>query len=201
MGGSMVMVDKAEAFRAEAEKEGWEISVEHAGARVTVTATRGKEAVQVTWEKNACLNECFYTIDGKNKKLRNAAAAKRVLVNAEVSGSTSVPVKRISAKPSGVIPQPRNGADIDIDRTPPIPVWGARHIAKPDREILRLVVGKQITWLNSRTKQLETARVLSSPDQRQLRIEWTRAQKRVITFAAYGEGFRSLYLEAIVSVK
>lgn len=195
--GSMVLVDKAEAFRQDAETAGWSTDIKQNGARVTILASRSNEVVSVTWEGNACLNECMHTIDGKDKKLRNAAAARRVLIGSspKTSSQSDSSSTKASAK-AKVVPQPRVEVEQpDVPRRPPS--WGARHISKPDAEILELVRGKEITWINSRTKEVETAVVMP----RQLKIMRTAAHKRVVTFASKGEGFRSIYLDAIASVK
>jgi hypothetical protein len=203
MGGNMVMVDKAEAFRAEAEAAGWETALGRNGARVTVTAVRGpkqREVVTVTWEGNACLNESVYLLNGRGRKLRNAAAARRVLAQ---SVETATSKKATARNSSRIIPQPRAemvDEEQEVERPKP-PTWGQRHCSLPDREILKKVVGKEIIWINGRTKMEERATVLSSPDQRQLRIERNLTQRRVVTFAAKGAGFRSVYVDAIVAVK
>ena len=201
MGGSMVMVDsKAESFQTEAETAGWKTKVERDGTRVTVTATRAKEVVSVTWEGNACLNESIYLLDGRSRKLRNAAAARRILNQDGAERAPANKPKRKSSVVTPVIPQPRVTEDEEPEPQRR-PTWGSRHISVPDREILRKVLGKEIIWINSRTKVEDRATVLANPDQRQLRVEYTGSKRRVITFAAKGEGFRSVYVDAIVTVR
>lgn len=195
--GTMILIDKAESFLADAKARGWNVESTRNGNKTTVLATRGEnESVSVTWENNACLNECWHRLDGKNKKLRNAAAARRVL---EGSTKTSSPNSKTSTPR---VPLPTQTLELPSDDQPqaPIPEWGTKYVSKPDKEILAKVIGKEITWVNSRTRQLDSATVLKDPNQRQLRVEYTRARRRVITFAALGEGFRSVYVDAIVSV-
>lgn len=194
---------KAEVFKTDALNAGWKADIKTKGELSTVTATREEDGavLSISWKGEACLNECTLTVDGHTRKLRNAAACRR-----ELSGDSSTPVAKTSnSTPKAPKPVRRMAvADAEEDDEQPRvpqPVWGRLHAEAPATDIFKAVRGRTITWLNALKGETESATVLPKADQRQLRIEKSpRNGKRLLTFAAAEEGFRSVYIERIVNV-
>lgn len=199
------MGSKAEIFKTDAINAGWKAEIKTKGNLSTVIAKRKKDGatLSITWDGEKCLNETTITIAGHTRKLRNAAAGRRELI-----GETIMP-KDPGSKPSKPkkkrLPDdeaPPSNSDED-DETPqiPTPQWGFVNAAAPAEHILEAVRGKTITWINASKHAVESATVLGNADQRQLRVETSPVNsKRLLTFAARGEGFRSVYIDRIVSV-
>lgn len=178
-----VMVDKAEAFRIEALEAGWEVEVHRVDDHAMVSAVRGIERVSIAWKGDACLNECFYSVSGKSRKLRNAAATRRALTEVFVPKAVE-PTKTATGE---MLPPEREVRKL--------PNWGARNISKSNAFILAAINGKRVTWFNRRTGKQESAPAFK------LSIEFTMKRRRVLNFIIPGVGPRSVDLEEIVSVK
>lgn len=209
----MVTLDagsKAEGFCADAKSAGWETTVTRDGDKTVVVAIRDKEKLSISWRGNACLNETTYEIDGDQRKLRNAAAARRQLtgeatpprqgkaVNGHVVRSANASEKTTKkAKPEPFKSQPRPAKRLPFDLD-----------SATDAEILKAVIGKKITWKNSQTGNYDSARVMSRPNQKHLKMNRNRFGERCITWAEAdndrpdraGGGFRSVKLSAIISI-
>lgn len=197
---------KAEAFLQEAIALGWKAEIATEGGKTTVTASSNNKTLQISWRGGACLNETSYSDNGHIRKLRNAAAARRQLEldsevvvkpKAELTASKKQPpakrakrrepAKEASPKPFKSTPKPPRLLPFDPQTA-------------TDEEILRAVVGKRIVWKNRTSGGYDEARVMSNPNQKQLKIEINGRNERCITFASSGSGFRAVRLSAIVSV-
>lgn len=189
---------KAEAFLSDAKEAGWEAALERNGAKATVTATRPSDGavMSISWQGEACLNECSITTNGHFKKLRNAAACRRTLTSDTPAKS---PVQRRKQRPATPAPEDLDDVE-DVERTVPEPDWGRTHADVSDTLLLEELRGKTITWINVKKRMLEQA-TIDSKRNRHLRIEVSPvSRKRAVTFAAQGDGFRSIYVDRIVSV-
>lgn len=194
---------KAEVFKTDALNAGWKAEIKTKGELSTVVATREEDGavMSISWKGEACLNECIITVDGHTRKLRNAAACRR-----ELSDDSTPTPKTSNSTPKAAKPVRRAAAAADLeedDEQPrmPQPVWGRLHAEAPATDIFKAVRGRTITWLNALKGEVESATVLDKADQKQLRIEKSPVNgKRLISFAASEEGFRSVYIERIVSV-
>lgn len=211
--------DKAEAFAEEASALGWETEIARNGSKATVTASLDEKVLSISWKGGACLNEVFLEIDGHQKKLRNAAAARRKLIEeaGEDEGHKGYDRPVREEKPKQSVQKKSKAANGVEVKTKPVPFKSTR---KPrtilpfdpdtasDVEILQAVVGKRITWKNSISGAYDDARVMARPNQKHLRIDFNRKQERCITFAEAdadrhheaGGGFRSVRVKSIVSV-
>jgi hypothetical protein len=203
-------ISKAERFLLDAKEAGWDGALETSGEIQTVVVTRGTEEIKISWRRGACADGSTYRNGDYTRTLRNAAACLRQLSAAPIAPparkrvSRKVRVPRIAPtagaanKAAGA-----NGADLEEERESvrmrkSLPF----KISAPDAVVLKAVIGKEIVWENSISGGYLNARVLPNPDQKQLRIEYSPVnRKRIITFAAAGEGYRSVYVESIVSVK
>lgn len=210
--------DKAEAFAEEASALGWETEIARDGNKATVTASIDDKVISISWRGGACLNEVFLEIDGHQKKLRNAAAARRKL--AEEAGEDEGhegydrPVKEKSKQSVQKKSKAANGVETKVKLAPfkstpkPKTILPFDPDTASDTEILQAVVGKRITWRNSISGAYDDARVMARPNQKHLRIDFNRKQERCITFAEAdadrhheaGGGFRSVRVKSIVSV-
>ena len=91
---------------------------------------------------------------------------------------------------------------VDDDETPrfcPEPSWGSANLDVPDAIILSKLIGRRISWVNDRTKSVDWAIVPEKPKHMKIDISPVTL-RRAVTFAGVGEGFRSVYIDRIVSV-
>lgn len=194
--GSRMMTDKASNFAEHASRVGWKTEVDRNGTHSTVRATRESDGavLSITWEGSKCLNECRITVKGDTKKLRNAAACYRAIDGEE----EALPRQSGKSNPADPPADDDDSGD-DIEWTRLEPVWGQKHGAAPDPIVLQAVTGKTVVWINSKTRNAESVRVPDKP--RHLRIETSPVTlRRALTVPAAGEGFRSFYIDQIVSV-
>lgn len=202
-----VMSRKAEAFRDIALQLGWDASLTQSGDRSTVTASRGNEKISITWRGNACLNEVTHSIGGKVRKLRNASAARKHMGGVSEGGSSPSspsggPRKAGRPRKSQPATSEADGEETDsLEYVPHKPVLPFDIDLAGNEEVLKSVIGREIIWKNSMSGNLDSARVLKNPDQKQLRIDRNAKHERCITFAAQGEGFRSVRLSSIQEIR
>jgi hypothetical protein len=205
------VADKAESFKDEAAGLGWTTSLTRNGDRVTVVVKRNNEEISITWKGNACLNEVYYTLNGHQRKLRNAAAARRHISTGSNEATVRKPVKTNGSSPKKIKkakPSPEPAPEPFKSTPKPPKLIPFDFDTATDEEILKAVIGKRIVWRNSLSGNYEEARVLNRPNQRQLRIERNGRNERCITFASAdlqdprsaGGGFRSIKLSAIRSI-
>lgn len=176
-------------------EDGYDIVQAHYGSGET------RRALVLFWLNDRYVYESSFQGTGpassmKMTTIRNASEARRIL--AEATGVRIETKKVPKQRQAEVEPQ----RDFDAEDRPRRPEKKRLpfKVSSPDADILKAVVGKTIVWWNERARRTEQATVLAAPNQRQLRIERTMAQKRVLTFAALGEGFRSVYVEAILEI-
>lgn len=199
---------KAQAFARDAEEAGWKVQTwkDDDGITDVVTATNGgsgqsRKTIFLVWvgEKYSYEDSYQSTGDdktpGKSKTIRNASEARRII--SQASG-INIETKKVPRK--GQETKPTRDFEAEARRVMPEKKRLPFKTSSPDRKILESVVGKTIRWWNAKARHEEVASVLADPDQRQLRIEWTRDKKRVLTFAAKDGGFRSVYLDRILEV-
>lgn len=196
--GTHLKSDKASIFRDEAIDAGWDAEVSRDGSLATVTATRESDGavLSIVWDDDKCLNEVRLTVNGYTRKVRNAGAARRELVGEfqkfkKLKQQAKPPTQKLKS-----IPVEEESPEILPEL--PTPGWGAEHEIEPDAIVLAAVVGKKISWYNPKTRIMQTAIVPDKP-----RLLWIQISpitlRRVLNFAAAGEGFRSVYIDQIVS--
>lgn len=212
---------KAEQFAKDAKSAGWAADYKKDGSRETVTAFSEKHhaTIVMVWElntrcKNDVYKQSFLEIDGNTRVVRNNTQACRMLAGQDLivdppSRKRSVVPKTTAKAVAEPVGKRKQEADLADD--PPQESWEDRmrrlqkklpfKISSPSEDIRKAVIGKEIVWINSKTRQPESARLLKDPNQRQLKVEYTAQKRRVLTFAANGQGFRSIHIDAIISVK
>lgn len=200
------LATRGTVFAEDAEKAGWEVSLE-AGedGRETVTATHAESGLEIrmVWDSGRYnYPESYQKRDGEEKTVRNAAEARRILCNATGAKLETKKVTRRQIKPT---------RDWDAEANPIRPPAKRLpfKISQPDRDILAAVLGKEIRWWNEKARRVETSRVMSSPNQRHLKIVEAKG-KRILCWAGViqerpnrpplAEGFRSVYIENILEV-
>lgn len=209
-------MSKAAAFAEDAKQAGWDVSDQKTkGTTETViirNETYGAVMVMV-WEGGRYIYaKSELTVGGHRRTVRNASEGRRFLAGVEAP-KTTIP-KRRPKRHAPDVQRMLDGigaAADDEDESPEEwdPFAGVEDQAKnlpfkvssPAADILATVVGKEIVWISSLTGAVCSAHTLPSPDQKQLRIEYNAAKKRILTFAARGEGFRSVYIESIIAVR
>jgi hypothetical protein len=206
-------MSKAAAFVEDAKKAGWELAdqqVADSTEIVTIENSAYGAVMVLVWENGRYIYaKSALQIGGHHRTIRNASEGRRFLAGVEAPKDTPRrPAKRRPIAPPAK-PIRDESADADEDEPddydPYAPPEYARNlpfqVSSPSAEILAAVVGKEIVWVSSQTKNICSASTLPNPDQRQLRIEYNPAHKRILTFAARGEGFRSVYIESIIDVR
>lgn len=185
----------------------WLSDTESSGGMYTLTLTRGDESMVIVWheESLALVHPLTYALSGvREVKLRNVSAAIKVLAEKpsyKVGRSRPTGVQRVQAdgEPLGEVYLPFDPA-VDDDRT-----------------IVKALVGKVLVWRAVMTGEYIEARVparerVEVPDGKggkkvvlrtnpNIYISTTSAGKRVLTFPAVNEQFRSCYLDGLVQVR
>ena len=194
---------KAEAFLSDAKEAGWEAALERNGNKATVTATRPADGavMSISWQGEACLNECSITVNGHFRKLRNAAACRRGLSGEASANPAARRRQRTPGSAPGADEDESEGDDSeDEPRELPTPDWGLEHADVADVLLMEALRGKTITWVNARKRMVEEAKI-DPKRSKHLRIDVSPvSRKRAVTFADPASGFRSVYIDRIVSV-
>lgn len=189
---------------AEAADPKWDHEVEISDSGVTLNLTRGDESMQIVWgPKTELVHPLSYSLKGvREVKLRNVSGALAV-----IAGKPKYTQKRT--------------AKARVERTAPDPIATVLPFdisTATDEEIIKAVRGRTLTWYSSMSDEYETATV---PDRRLVEVKdssrpggvrkvWrtsknisvktTSAGRRVLTFPAVNEQFRSLGLDTLVQV-
>ena len=205
---------KAEAFAEDAKNAGWRVGYIKDGTREVVTSTKSKDKdviLVMSWvEGRYDYKGSHLLIHEAPRTVRNASEARRMLAG---EGLDKAPVVRTKATKKAAAkikadPVEEDSADVDLYEGES---WESQmnrlrdalpfRVSSPSEQILKAVIGKEITWVNSKSKVMESARVMSNPNQRQLKIEYTAQKRRVLTFASFRGGFRSIHVDQIVGVR
>lgn len=193
-------------FAEDAEKAGWEVSIEPDGkGRETVIARHGESGAEIkmVWDSGVYNYSDSYQIrDGERKTVRNAAEARRILCG--ISNTKLETKKVVRARI-----HPTRDWDAEANRIRPEAKKLPFKISQPDRDIIAAVLGKQITWWNEKARRVECSRVMADPKQRHLKIIEAKG-KRILCWAGVvqerpghhpvAEGFRSVYIDSILEV-
>lgn len=206
---------KAERVIAKAEgtTPPWQWETEDAGDLYTLTLTRGEENMQIVWDtskNDALVHPLTYSLSGvRETRLRNVSAALKL-----VEGSPDYTGRK--AKKTVSKPRPTEADEKDWEPVAiPLPF---DPLESTDRDIVKSIVGKRIVWRNTMNGEYETAVVpprerveikdADNPGKmkwvlrtsRNITIKTTSAGRRVLTFPAVNEQFRSVALDQIVQI-
>lgn len=202
------MPSKAERViaAAQAATPPWEHEVEEVEGFTTLTLIRGDETMQITWDsKTALIHPLTYTLAGvREVKLRNVSQALKDCITVAPDYKVKKTVQRRVASPPKEVG--RSPLPFDIEEA-------------SDEEIIKAVRGRKLVWLNQMAGEFEQAVVpgrklveVKDPDKpgamkkvwrtsRNIKMSTTSAGRRVLTFAAVGEQFRSIGLDTLVQVR
>jgi hypothetical protein len=130
---------KASAFWADADRLGWTCEAKTSAGRVTITARRGEESIEIEWADGVFTGECFYVHNGRSAiKVHNASAAKKRM--AIVPSQAAVEAQNVTArKAARVVPAVRRTA-----KPNQLPFTEA----SLDQEVLDALYGRRIKWTN-----------------------------------------------------
>lgn len=204
---------KGKAFAEDAEEAGWTTNYRKDGDKEIVVCMKTADCfLTMIWQSGRHdYVSSGLVVQGQARMIRNAATARRMLAGEGIQPvAKRSPIKKHSRPTADPIDGKKQTIDLVEDEAE-AESWEDRlrrlrkglpfKVSSPSEEIRKAVIGKEVTWINSRTKGEESACVLKDPNQKQLRIEYTRNKRRVLTFAAHGQGFRSVHIDAIITVR
>lgn len=176
---------KAQKLAAEGRPAGWESVISGDGAAVTVTLTRGSEAIVIRWDGGVFnYDESAYIVGDRSVKPRNVSAARVWLGRAAETATAElqrVTVTRWRKKTDGPA---KAAVGLSPDAS--------------EREIWESLKGKRITWFNRHSSGTESAKLTVNP--RYFRLTEV-AGERIIQFTSVDGGFRACRVEAILSIR
>lgn len=194
-------MSKHERVVAAAKEHGWEFQlISVPGEGTGVELNRGPENLMIRWDLTGSLmHPLTYRVAGvRETKLRNVSAA----------------LKQMADKPNLTPARRRSSAAVEVDETPYLPL--PFDTDADDATIIKALRGKTIVWRNRLLNTLESGQV---PDRFQVKVKrdgveklvWRTSQniymttssagRRIITFPAVGEQFRSVGLDQIVQIR
>jgi hypothetical protein len=190
------MASKGEQFLEDAIKAGWDSKMESEDGKETVTCVfeNGKMKMVMIWD-GTCYNykESYQIlVTGAKKTVRNASEARRVL-----QGASGIKPEQRSRSNKPLLADDFDTPDMPPRRPEPhnLPF----KISDPDRAIIESVIGKKIVWWSESKRVVESSAVMANPKQNHLKIV-RKGSRRILNWAAAGEGFRSVYIDLIVEV-
>lgn len=191
------MATKGQQFHEDAIKAGWKAELAASSPnRETVTCSfeNGKMKIVMVWD-GSCYNykESYQIlVNGSKKTVRNASEARRV-----IQGASGIKLEERSRNNKPILADDFDTPDAPPRRPEPhdLPFT----ISAPDRVIIEAVVGKRIAWWSESKRTVETSAVMANPKQNHLKIV-RKGSRRILNWAAAGEGFRSVYIDLIVEV-
>lgn len=191
------MASKGQQFHEDAEKAGWESKLAASkNNRETVTCSFAECRMQIVmvWDGTRYNYDESYQIlaNGSRKTVRNASEARRVL-----QGASGIKLEQRSRSNKTTLLDDFDTPDMPPRRPEPhdLPFT----ISAPDRAIIEAVIGKKIVWWSESKRAVESSVVMNNPQQNHLKIV-RKGTRRILNWAAAGEGFRSVYIDLIVEV-
>jgi hypothetical protein len=190
------MATKGQQFLEDAIKAGWKSELVESDGRETVTCDfdNGKMKMVMIWDGTRYDYADSYQIlvTGARKTVRNASEARRVL-----QGASGIKLEERSRSNKPTLLDDFETPDLPPRRPEPhdLPFT----ISAPDRAIIEAVIGKKIVWWSESKRTVESSTVMNNPKQNHLKIV-RKGSRRILNWAAAGEGFRSVYVDLIVEV-
>lgn len=180
--------DKANELREIAQGLGWKSKVSVASDEtVECRCVRDQEVVIVQWHNGRCLATATYTYGARTVKIKNASAARQIMVLS--------PEEAAARQPSVVTRHVKSRA-VDGDETPHRRKLPFDLEKSTDAEIIAAVVNKRISWRNRISGLVESALVLPKG----ITVSIINTQD-ALTFCSDDGGMRSVYLSKILSVE
>jgi len=175
---------KAIEFAGNGEALGWSAEITVADGISTVVLSRDAERITLQYSGNVFISNATYANGDYSRTLRNKAAALR---KAADSPSIGVPSKG----------RPKH-RETSVEDRPSTPVL-ADMLEATDAELVTVLAGKRVYWINRLTKLEESARLFADATTKTFYSSTSRKNgKRVITFVCTDGHYRSLYLDAII---
>lgn len=191
------MASKGQQFHEDAMKAGWKSEMETSdNGRETVTCSflEGRMKMVMVWDGTRYnYDESFQIlVTGAQKTVRNASEARRVL-----QGASGIKLEERSRSNKPTLLDDFDTPDLPPRRPEPhdLPFT----LSAPDRAIIQAVIGKRISWWSESKRVVECSSVMPNPKQNHLKIV-RKGSRRILNWAAAGEGFRSVYIDLIVEV-
>ncbi|QFG13565.1 hypothetical protein PBI_LAMBO_56 [Gordonia phage Lambo] len=193
-------MDKAQAFAAEAQANGWTTKIETKnGDETHVEAERKGERITIWWRGNSLIETPFHHFMGQVKSLHNKATATRQLsmkpnpkgFRGPKMGARFVDLKLTE---EGGLPE-----EVDLESIRyPLPFDPKE---STDGEILKEIRGSTIIFVNRISGKGESVHVARSlnmkPDN--FYLEESTEGKLYVTFLS-ATGFRSVYIDSILRI-
>lgn len=182
--------EKVSILRGYADQYGWDLHSRKAEGTTVVKMTRGVEMVEIRYEENACKEMPVVMYDGQIRRVRNPAAAVRVLAN-DPSENLSVFANRENSK-SGM----RRAAT--VKRVPgQRAMQTANHLQDMSEEDLKAkLLGKTLIWENRTSGKMEEDVV----HERNAKSGLYYVRNNQLSFVG-NYGFRSVSLGQVVAVR
>ncbi|QHB37469.1 hypothetical protein SEA_LEOPARD_63 [Mycobacterium phage Leopard] len=197
-------VEKAQQFGLYAKSHGWSGKYHLEDGIVYLFARRGEsETIEIWWsEAGKALPEQLpiYTLAGEKIKLRNVSAAAVRVANEPDMSRLRKATRKARRQLENAAPVPEEIDDYIASMTGTLPF----DHESTDAEIKAALKGRTITWVNRRTGQLDSAIVSDNPKQFKVvrknkpYVDFVYPVQRTNVIETYG--FRSVYLDSIVSV-
>jgi hypothetical protein len=190
------MATKGQQFLEDATKAGWKSEMASSDGKDVVTCLfeGSKMKIVMIWDGTRYNYDESYQIlaTGTRKTVRNASEARRVL-----QGASGIKLEERSRSNKPTLLDDFDTPDLPPRRPEPhdLPFT----ISAPDRAIIEAVIGKKIVWWSESKRTVESSTVMNNPKQNHLKIV-RKGSRRILNWAAAGEGFRSVYLDLIVEV-
>jgi len=190
-------ISKGQQFHEDAIKAGWTSKLKTSGVnRETVTCdfSESRMKIVMVWDGTRYNYDDSYQVltSGSKKTVRNASEARRVL-----QGASGIKLEARSKSNKPTLLDDFDTPDLPPRRPEPHNLPFA--ISAPDRVIIEAVVGKKIVWWSESKRAVESSAVMANPKQNHLTIV-RKGSRRILNWAAAGEGFRSVYVDLIVEV-
>jgi hypothetical protein len=200
-------LEKARNFAEHCKDHGWTGKISEDEPHVVhLFARRGEvETIDIWWHANGSLmldRLPIYTVAAERIKLKNVSAAAVRVSNDPDAARMAKAVRRQRRQlegPNGMEPD----GNIDEYITAVCGSLPFDHESTDD-EIKTVLLGRAITWVNRQSGQLDSAVISSNPKQFKVvrnghdYVDFVQAA--ATGFSQYGDGFKAVYLDSIVSV-
>ena len=157
--------------------------------RTEATFVRNDEEIIIVYWQNVETAEerPTYTIGTRHVKLRNVSAAKKQLLTpVEEAEKNRVRRVRGKAKKFEEAANPQKRVPFDVSEV-------------TEEEMKTHMGGRRIRWWSSTKDSYEEATVMKNP--KKFKLEQNKEGKRILTFCDARGGFRTIYLERLMTVE
>lgn len=181
---------KADTFKKEALRLGWETELKAVDTTVTLLASRGtSEFLHQAWDNGVWQYEAStYTYEDRTLKPRNASGALKLIARSPEDAGEEM--AKVAANKQFKRREPGEG-EIKRFKLPFDPALD------PDEVVMTAVRGQAISWFNRLTNKPESAIVGRGNS---MHITVSESGRRILNFCCPATGYRSMYVDAILKV-